>query len=602
MNALKHFNLFNNIKIQKQLFSTLLIIISVPILTTGIILVVNAKHNITKSYTEQVSTENARVKAVLFDLTTNLYNISENFILNPQLDTLLSEEYENNSDIRKAFDQYKAITQTLSQQTSIYKMIIYHNNPTIGDYPNFSYCSTKIRTTDWYQKIKDQSVLWNSSEYIEHGSVYHHLTLYRKIPLPLKNDFAVLSITVSRNYLKNRLDNNYIPSIISVNSEPVFYSNIPLECSDKMPVKIKYSEGHCQNTSKVMIDDTAGIGTLSTLQPYRSDNYIYILSYSKAAVATPRRLAFTYSMILLLAFFIPSVLLYCYTCYFSARVSLLRSAMHQASLDDYNIINSFKGHDELSETFDDLLVMIKKIQYKEAYIYKALIREQELINKQQQMELKILTSQINPHFLYNTLESIRMKAFNNNDNDVATGIKLLGRYLHYALESLGKTDTTLSEELYYVELYLNIQKIRFNNRVNYKITLEPCLNAEQYHILPFLLQPIIENSVLHGLEGIAGNGMINILIFTEKNQLNIQIKDNGEGMQPEELQSLRKNIVKKDFSKTKSIGLYNINQRIILYYGPQYGITIDSKKGKGTVIELRLPLDRLISKGGNHIC
>lgn len=410
-------------------------------------------------YTEQVTSENDRIKSILFDLTTNIYNISETFILNDELNALLYRQYADKAEVRKYFDSYKDIETILSQQTSIFKLNIYTNNASVQGYEHFIYCDNEIQQTDWYQSLStDKSTLWKSVERKEHEYTYYDLTLYRRIPLPLIKDFAILEIKVSNNYLRNRMDNRFIHSIACVNQEPVFYHSQQSNTYEFMPVSIDYEQYFYQYVGETDINNETCIGTVTTLQPYRSNDFIYILSYSREAVSYIHQITSTYFLIVLLALFIPCFLLYFYTKYFSARIYLLRTAMHQASQDDYNIIDSFKGNDELSETFADLQIMLKKIQQKEAAIYQARIREQELINKQQQIELKILTSQINPHFLYNTLETIRMKAFNSDNYEVADAIKLLGRYLHYSLESIGTTSTTLEKEFYYMEIYLKIQK------------------------------------------------------------------------------------------------------------------------------------------------
>ncbi|MGN1142710.1 MAG: sensor histidine kinase [Oliverpabstia sp.] len=549
----------------------------------------------TERYIEQVNSENSRIKSILFDLTTNIYNISETFILNDELNTLLSRQYTDETEVRKYFDSYKEIENILSQQTAIYKLNIYTNNASIQDYDHFLYCDESIQQKDWYHALStNKSCLWKSVERIDHGYTYCDLTLYRRIPLPMMKDFAILEIKISNNYLRNRMNNRFIDSMASVNQEPVFYHNKQSYSCDFMPVFIDYKQHFYQYVGQMDINGDPCIGTVSTLQPYRSNDAIYILSYSHEAVSYIHQLTVTYLLIVLLALFIPCFLLYFYTKYFSARISLLRTAMHQASQDDYNIIDSFKGNDELSETFADLQIMLKKIQRKEAAIYQARIREQELTNKQQQIELKILTSQINPHFLYNTLETIRMKAFNSDNYEVADAIKLLGRYLHYSLESIGTTSTTLEKELYYIEIYLKIQKLRFKNRGNYTIEIEENINTSECKILPFLLQPIVENAILHGLEGIQGRGEILITVYTKNEEfLFIDVSDNGEGMNQEELENLRKTIQIKDETKTRSIGLYNINQRITLCYGSEYGMEIDSQQGVGTRVSLKLPFEKI---------
>lgn len=590
---------FHNIKIQRQLFTTLLFLFSVPVLSIGLFLVINTRSEMTDRYLEQTDIENSRIRSVLFDVTTNLYNISENLVADTELVKLLSYQYRDENEVRKKFDQYKEIQNILSQQTAVYEIKIYTNNSSIQKYSNIIYCDEEVKNTDWYRCLSaDKSCLWKSEPVDHQGYPWHNLTLYRLMPLPLAKEFAIIKISVSGNYLKNHMDNPFIPSIITVNEDLVFYDNTALGCEGTMPVSINCENRYYQSSGRIKIRNMEGLYSVSTLHPYRSDDYMYIFSFSPQAARYIKKVTMICFFILALAFSIPCALLYLYTGYFSARIDLLREAMHKASQENYNIIESFAGNDELSETFYDLRTMIRQVQYKEACIYQSEIREQKLINRQQemenrqqQMEFKILTSQINPHFLYNTLETLRMKAFNEGNEEVATAIKLLGRYLHYALESIGTSSTTLATELYYIEIYLKIQKMRFKERINYRIVNNGKIDTSQYLILPFLLQPVVENSVLHGVEGLEQRGMIEIKIEKrEKRLLYISVIDNGEGMTWSETEDLRKSINKKDISKTRSIGLYNINQRIRLSYGEEYGLTIESQKNIGTKITLCLPV------------
>ena len=594
---------FKTVNIQKKLFSTLLLLVSVPVLFLGTFLLIRTNRSMTKQYTDQVKMENARAKAIFFDLTTNIYNISEIFVYDTVLTDMLSQEYTNEDTLRQNINAYSLVTTTLAQQTSLQNINIYTNNASITDHNHFLYCGPQIRQTEWYEFFSNnEGCLWRVVPHTDVGSSFSNLALYRKIPLPQANDFAVLEVTVSNNYLRSRLNNTAIFNCASINEELFFYSSddpdeIVFPKSEATPEFFQYS-------GKLEINGTNCISAISTLQPYRSDDSLYILSYSDTAVRDIARLTWSYFLLLVFVLLIPCFLLYFYTQYFSARIELLRNAMHQVSLGNHNIVSSFKGNDELSETFNDLIIMVRRIEEKESHIYEGRLREQKLIsqrqeleNRQHQMEYKMLASQINPHFLYNTLETIRMKAFNADDREAANAIKLLGRYMRYALENTGTTATTLERELDYLELYLKIQKIRFKNRINYKIIIEEKLSPSSISVLPFLLQPVVENAILHGFESRESGGMIEINISSSSEELlTLRVSDNGEGMTEKELDTLLENIQTKDEQKTKSIGLYNINQRIHLYYGYEYGIVIVSKKGEGTSVTIDLPLQ---NGGGN---
>jgi len=234
--------------------------------------------------------------------------------------------------------------------------------------------------------------------------------------------------------------------------------------------------------------------------------------------------------------------------------------------------------------------MVEQIKEKDARMYETLIKEKDLVSEQQVMEFKMLASQINPHFLYNTLETIRMKAFTTGDKEVATAIKLLGKIMRYVLENTGTNFTTLEKELNHIETYLAIQKLRFGEKFAYHLEVTPDISLHEYNILPLLLQPVVENAVLHGLEEVDSNGELKIKIYEKDDSLFIDISDNGKGMTDEELNELQQGIEARAIGKSTSIGLYNINQRMKLCYGEQYGLYISSRPGVGTCVKMILPL------------
>ena len=270
--------------------------------------------------------------------------------------------------------------------------------------------------------------------------------------------------------------------------------------------------------------------------------------------------------------------------------------MHQASNEDYDIRSFIQGEDEISEAFSDLEIMIQNIKKKDADMYEAQINKAELLNEQQVMEFKMLASQINPHFLYNTLETIRMKAFKANDREVARAIKLLGKSMRYVLENTGTSFTTLSKELEHIKVYLDIQKLRFTDKFDSEIEVMEDIDPGKLLILPLLLQPVVENAILHGLEEKEKGGLIHILVrkqLEEEELLCIEVSDNGNGMTEEALAFLQSTIEEKDISRNKSIGLYNINQRIKLTYGQKYGVKIFSNIEEGTRVSLFIPINRM---------
>lgn len=587
--------IFSQPKVQKQLILTFILILIIPVGFCGFLLY-KSQSSLSSHYRELAESDNLRIKSIMFDVTTSLYTVSENLIADKELSQLLAAEYSTGQDVKKAVESYQTLDNIMSRDTSISSMNIYTLNETIGEYKNFHTADAAIQNTDWFSKASEKaSVFWQTMNLTDsRGNTYWELTLFRRIPIPKSGSYAVLAIAVSDNYLKNRIDNNSLDSVLTVNQDPVFYSSDKVYLGNSIPVEIDYNITHYITSGKMALDQRTAMTSVSTLLPINSDDKLYIVSFSTDAIKEIDKLHRNYFLIICATIVIPCLLMYLYSQYFSARVVTLRKAMHQASQGNYEIMDPFTGNDELSETFHDLRVMIEEIQKKEAEIYQAQIREQEIANRQQQMEFKMLASQINPHFLYNTLETIRMKAFTSGDREVATAIKLLGKSLRYVLENTGTVSISLTKEINYIRTYVSIQKLRFGDRVNLEERIDNRINLDEYTILPLLLQPVVENSISHGLEGVDCNGRILLEIQEENNAfLCIRISDNGRGMSQEELNELRYRIITKDETRTRSIGLYNINQRLQLFYGSDCQLRIDSIQHVKTTVTLWLPLNKI---------
>ena len=323
----------------------------------------------------------------------------------------------------------------------------------------------------------------------------------------------------------------------------------------------------------------------------QSDSLMYIVTISNSAYNSVQQIVMITVLIIALAVILPAVLMRFFIMGFSSQVGRMRDEMYSASQGDYDSMEDFDGCYELTSAYKDLWIMLDKIKEKDAAMYAKEINEQKLLNEQQKMEFQMLASQINPHFLYNTLEMIRMKAITVGDTETATAIKLLGKSMRYVLDNTGIEYTTVAKELSHIETYLQIQKLRFGERVNYEIRSEEDINLNKIKILPLLLQPIVENAILHGLEEVESGGRITVNIHRDINNpdtLIISIRDNGCGMDADTLNNMRINLEKGNISKRYGIGLYNINQRIRLCYGMGYGLSIDSEEGNGTTVTARI--------------
>ncbi|WP_169449888.1 sensor histidine kinase [Cohnella laeviribosi] len=215
----------------------------------------------------------------------------------------------------------------------------------------------------------------------------------------------------------------------------------------------------------------------------------------------------------------------------------------------------------------------------------------ELINKQ--ITLTSLQNQINPHFLYNALESLRGRAILDNAPAIADMAQALARYFRYNISS--KSDiVTIREELDNIGNYMKIQQFRFNNRFHIDIRHDPDDDVLDAIIPKLTLQPILENSIHHGFERKLGDANIRIEIVRTRKNINILISDNGIGISKEKLKMLNERIehfdlLKQEENQHLGLALPNINKRLKLLFGDEYGLHVSSIEGVGTDVELHIP-------------
>lgn len=238
--------------------------------------------------------------------------------------------------------------------------------------------------------------------------------------------------------------------------------------------------------------------------------------------------------------------------------------------------------DEIAELGMSFNIMIGKIKE----LLDSKIKEQEDLKK---AELRALQAQINPHFLYNTLDTIIWMAESKNTDQVVTMVSALSDFFRISL-SKGMDWITVGEEVERVRNYLTIQKMRYHDILDFRIQVDE--NVTENTILKLLLQPLVENALYHGIKNKRQKGMINLRARRKgESEVIFEVEDNGIGFKPEKLIKLRAELQEDsdDIKLESGFGLGNVNKRIRLYYGKQYGLSVQSEYGVGTCITLVIP-------------
>lgn len=276
-------------------------------------------------------------------------------------------------------------------------------------------------------------------------------------------------------------------------------------------------------------------------------------------------------------------------------ISKITSQLKHIGDGHYKARLKVTSNNELGIIVNDINNMLSRQETMTKKIFTTQDQLYTLELEKKEAELSALQSQINPHFLYNTLECIRSIGIYHNISEIQQISTSMAKIFRYAIKS--QEQVTILDEIQCIEDYLRIMNIRFMDKFNLILHIE----AEHYSlkINKMVLQPIVENAIYHGLENIIGKGTITIDATVDETIqcLSLEVKDNGKGIEPEQLtclqQKLSSNTISTITKETqRSVGIINIHNRLKLNYGDDFGINIDSHLGEGTSIYLQIPILR----------
>jgi two-component system, sensor histidine kinase YesM len=256
----------------------------------------------------------------------------------------------------------------------------------------------------------------------------------------------------------------------------------------------------------------------------------------------------------------------------------------EGDLDTHISINSKDEFETIAVAYNQMLDSLKD----------QIERNKEMTKLVALSQTKQLESQFNPHFLFNTLENIRFMC--KMEPDIASKMVLnLSTLLRYSISNT-QEEVTVDEDIAYTENYMSILKFRFNQRFQYTIDISP--EIEECIIPKLLIQPMIENSIKYGFRG-REHLVVEISGYKEGDRLVMICSDDGAGMAPEVLEEMQQ-VLNSSINNSSHTGLYNINRRLQLKYGEEYGIQIESEQGKGTTLKINIPIKYGMGVGGNN--
>lgn len=578
---------FNNLKMRNKFILAFIISALIPQLILGIILFINLRSIVLENAIQDTKRNVYDVKDRVTEIAKIAVDISNKLYLDSKLLDILSTDYKDVAQIFEDYTSYNEISNLLQiYPDKIQAIKIYAYNKTLLDTGEFIKIDEHIKNEPWFSEAvkKDGRIVWTLVKEDNPLRANYYLSLVRLLKDSYGERMGVIVIFIRKNELRDILS-SHIDTVITTNNGTIVAATDDQMMGKK--INVRTSSGSDDLIKDVYINGkrfTAIIGTISLT--FNDDNNFNVISFfpKKEIYSKVNRISLFSFAVILANLSISLTLMLIFAKLITDRVSVLNQKVKQISRGDLDVQISILGKDEIGELSENVGIMAKNIKNLIEQVYIANLQKQELLTRQKEIQLEVLCNQINPHFLFNTLEALRMRAVCNDQFEIAQVVYMLSNLLRKSINMTTEL-ITIEKEVELVKDYLEIQRFRFGDKLSYTIDVDEVLfNAK---ILPFTLQPIVENSIRHGIEKMVGKGIIKIGVTEENGFISIVVSDNGLGMSEQKLNDLL-NFIEIPTNGVH-VGLKNVYQRLRLFYGDEAKMFIQSQRGIGTHVKIIIP-------------
>jgi two-component system sensor histidine kinase YesM len=591
MHCKKFFTKLNNVKIREKLLLSYLFVVFLPVLLVGIIMSFNMRQMVIANAMKEANTNVDRTYSRFNEVLKLVMDISYKTRIDQNLEDLLVTKYTNVQEILDAYNRYTDFnTYANLYSEEINNIKFYTDNQTLIDNGLFTKINKEINQSHWFQKTLNLKgkIVW---QYIKDESRdKSYLSLTSIINGSYGNLYlGVMMISINEEYLNNILRNEPYDTIICDDSGNILgSSNSDLTGKKLEQTSFSIAKNLEEGVSSVSFGGQPSKAVVKMKNLNLQNGYFKVISIVPVSMIEKEtvKTAFLGVLIMLCSLLLTLIFILIFTNAISKRVKILSRDMHKVATGNFKAITVLEGGDEIGQLSKDLETMVKSIQDLILEVYEVNNQKNQLAVRQKEIEFKMLANQINPHFLFNALETIRMKAHCKGDAEIADVVKQLGKIMRRALE-IGNGLVTLKSEIEMVASYLEIQRFRYGSKIQYEINIEHEL--EDYLILPLIIQPIVENSIVHGIEFKKGIGKVTVNAEEKNGKMIITVNDDGLGMEQERIKEVLNSLEDTTENIGRHIGIKNVHQRIKLCYGDGYGLLMTSASGVGTTVSLTIP-------------
>jgi two-component system sensor histidine kinase YesM len=573
----------HHLKLRSKLIFIYVICVFIPIILTNVMFYQVTTNNIKNQKTADADQAITLLQAELGALIDDAAGISYLYSIDNQLNNHLNIDHVS-------FDRYveslSAISNLFHRADKEYKSIssvtIMSDNPTILTSGHIIKLEDEIRNTDWYRQIKN------------YNNTYPHLYVTH-------NGISVIQKLSDRRYanyenvVKIDLNNNYITQMLELSSfeGDMYFLDPSNQAHYSRLANGQPSELITANRTLDLDEIPKPNKAIVIGKQYQTNRYlggwtVYGVLDEEKILSDVRQSGQFILWFAGVNFLVPTIVILIISRSIHTRIRDILKHMKSVKGKNFERIPYYRERDEVGELAVEFNRMSERIENLINDVYVVEIQKKELELRERQAQLNALHSQINPHFLFNALETIRMRSLMKGERQTAKTIQNIAIIFRKSI-LWNRSFVTIREELELIESFLEIQKYRFDSNLEYHIEIDQSIMDIEIPKMAFL--PFVENASIHGIENIPGIGYITIQIAQEHNQIVFIISDNGVGMDQEKIKELQ-SYFHEDAAMGDSIGMKNVITRLKIYYGQSFNFTIASDQGKGSRITLRLPLEQ----------
>jgi two-component system sensor histidine kinase YesM len=477
----------------------------------------------------------------------------------------------------------------MSAYPNILEVGVYTDNPTIESGGNYFVINRSVRNSPWLMRHEQLRGGMTTVAYFDNSGIAPG----KRISVVSELD-AFPGLDTYRKVLRIDLNVNKIYGIL--NRE---IGSLHLLLVDGQNRLVASGDGIQEQNAPISAYNPPA-GTPGSVMEKTIGNANYIKGWKLVGMADTRRIDSMISdakrSILLLAAIstvLPSLLIFVILRSYHYRVKKLSRHMEKVRNEKFDLIELQEGRDEIGGLIRTFNLMTGKINELFNDVYKLEIRQKNLELERIRAEMNMLQSQMNPHFLFNTLNALLVVCAKNGYTEAMGMIQNLSLLLR-RLMSWSDDLVPVQEELHFTEMYLQIEKFRFGDRFDYSIEIDP--EASGCRIPKMSIQTLVENACKHGLQSIQAGGIIRIKALISDRKLAVTVADNGIGMEEEQLRGLIE-AVRSDREMRGHVGIRNVYRRLELFYHESAGFRLESEPSLGTTVGFTIPLHRLHTPG-----